>query len=93
MAGAHKTLCIPGHQVNRSTLLAPQGILVSPRMVEDHSCLTLVAALRDASASAGRLGAAEYFPPTVPGADDAHAAERPPGGSKGGDTALLSALL
>lgn len=71
-----------------------QGILVSPRMVEDHSCLTLVAALRDASASAGRVGAAEYFPPTVPGADDASAGEQRPGGSgKGGDAAALSAHL
>ena len=72
--------------------LLAQGVLVSPKMVEDHSCLTLVAALREASAHMGGGTAAEYFPPTVPGTDDASAGERA-GDSKGGDAAVLSAVL
>lgn len=52
-------------------LWAVQGILVSPRMVEDHSCIALQAALRlalkPASNDAPAASAfAEYFPPVVP---------------------------
>lgn len=48
-----------------------QGVLVSPRMVEDHSCLALQAALRLALKPAGAdapaaSAVAEYFPPVVP---------------------------
>ncbi|BDA50747.1 Sn1-specific diacylglycerol lipase alpha [Coccomyxa sp. Obi] len=49
--------------------LIREGILVSPRMVEDHSCLALQAALRMAigpGETAARTAATEYFPPVVP---------------------------
>ena len=50
---------------------AVQGILVSPRMVEDHSCLALQAALRLALNPAGEdapstSAFADYYPPVVP---------------------------
>lgn len=47
-----------------------QGILISPRMVEDHSCMVLQEALRMAQQHPRRAGlgsspfeAAEYIPP------------------------------
>lgn len=46
-----------------------QGILVSPRMVEDHSCIALQAALRMAigpGETAALTAVADYFPPVVP---------------------------
>ncbi|EIE20387.1 alpha/beta-hydrolase [Coccomyxa subellipsoidea C-169] len=57
-----------------------EGILVSPRMVEDHSCVALQAALRLAlqpagsdAPTAGAFG--DYFPPVVPPAEQEDEAE------------------
>ena len=49
---------------------AVQGILISPRMVEDHSCMTLQEALRGAR-QLPKLGltpleSVDYIPPPVP---------------------------
>ena len=47
-----------------------QGILISPRMVEDHSCLTLQEALRGArqlpKLGMSPLESVDYIPPPVP---------------------------
>ena len=54
-----------------------QGILISPRMVEDHSCMTLQEALRaaqqhprPASYAATPFQTAGYIPPPVPQSAD-----------------------
>lgn len=53
-----------------------QGILVSPRMVEDHSCLSLQAALKLAQLRCGKpavtanLGGNYFPPPFIPGDEE-----------------------
>jgi hypothetical protein len=74
-----------------------QGMLVSPKMVEDHACGALQAALLAARAHAGGSAQSivpEYFPPVVPGTDDASSSEQaPPGQQAGGVASALENVL
>ena len=58
--------------------MLPQGMLVSPKMVEDHACGALQAARAHAGGASDLIP--DYFPPVVPGTDDASSSQQPPPG-------------
>ncbi len=79
LGALQRTLLIPLLIPYKASMIAcdPQGILISPRMVEDHSCMVLAQALRMAQQRTKHsvLGAmsseaGDYIPPPVPQNED-----------------------